>query len=87
VVVYAPDWDLLQGHGIASCELFLRQTLYQLGFGMAGPAAKIVGDAVNAWSWSISLEDTGYSRNKAMPGHQNIPSVPFGKSQIAPLVN
>jgi hypothetical protein len=29
VVAYAPDWDLIQGDGIASCQLYLRQTLFQ----------------------------------------------------------
>ena len=31
IVAFAPDWDLIQGDGIASCELFLRQTIFQSG--------------------------------------------------------
>ncbi len=84
IVAFAPDWDLLQGHGIASCELFLRQTLYQWAFGMEGPVAKVVGEAVSTGSWFIRLEDTGYSRTLALPGRQDIPSVSFNKSMLAP---
>jgi hypothetical protein len=81
IVAFAPDYDLLQGHGIASCDLFLRQTVFQWGIGPEGPAPMVIGEAVSSTTL-INLEDTGFSRNVAMPGHQDIPSVQFGKSDV-----
>jgi hypothetical protein len=79
MTLFAPDWDLFQGHGIANCNLFLRQTLYQNYLG--GP--KTVGEAVvTGGVWWVNLEDTGYSRTLAMPGYLNMPSVTFNQNQL-----
>jgi hypothetical protein len=83
LTAYAPMRDWLQGHGIAGCDLILRQTLYQWAFGPEGPVAKIVGEAVSSQSLH-NWEDLGASRTRALPGHQGILSVPFNKSQLAP---
>jgi hypothetical protein len=84
VVVFAPDWDPLQGNGMASCDMYLRQTLYQFGIAMEGSSNEIIrGEAVSDGSWLISLENTGYSQSKSMPGHQDIPSVSLARTDIS----
>ena len=83
VVAYAPDYDLLQGHGEASCNLVLRQKIFQWGFGETGPVQMTVAEAVSNDPWHISLEDTGYSRHAGMPGLKPLPSVTFATSNFA----
>ena len=84
VVAYAPDWDLIQGNGIAECKLFLRQTIFQLGFGQSGPQAITLGEAQGYDAWRIYLKNTGYSRNAAMPGFKLMPPVTYYQGQIIP---
>lgn len=84
VVAYAPDWDLIQGDGIASCNLFLRQTIFQLGFGPTGPAPIMIAEAKGHDAWHIYLKNTGYSRHLDMPGFKLIPAVTYRQNQIAP---
>ena len=81
LVAFAPDYDLLQGHGMASCDLILRQKIFQWGFGQTGPVQVAVGEALSAETW-VSLEDTGYSRHADMPGFKPLPSVTFDKSNF-----
>ncbi|MEU8608293.1 hypothetical protein AB0C29_09860 [Actinoplanes sp. NPDC048791] len=76
VVGFAPDWDLLQGHGMASCRLHLRHTVFQLGFGQNGPVPVILGEAVSDRTL-LDLEDLGYSRHAGMPGFTPLPEVRF----------
>lgn len=84
VVAYAPDWDLIQGDGIASCQLYLRQTIFQWGFGPTGPVPLIVGDARGNDSWHIYLKNTGYSRHGDMPGFKLLPAVTYRQDQLLP---
>jgi hypothetical protein len=81
IMAFAPDFDVWSGHGIASCDLFLRQTLFQFFISPTGRAPVVFAEAVSSTTL-VNLEDTGYSRNVALPGHQNIPSVQFGKSDV-----
>jgi hypothetical protein len=84
VVVFAPDWDLIQGDGIASCDLFLRQTIFQLGFGQTGPVPQVVAEASGSDPWHIYLKNTGYSRNLAMPGFKLVPAVTYNQNRFIP---
>lgn len=84
VVAYAPNWDLIQGNGIASCTLFLRQTILQYGFGQTGPVPLLVAEAKGNDQWRLYLKNTGYSRHGAMPGFKLIPAVAYGQNQIIP---
>ncbi|WP_442496835.1 hypothetical protein [Methylobacter sp. sgz302048] len=81
IVAFAPDWDLIQGNGIASCNLVLRQTVFQWKFGQSGPVAGIVNQAESNEQW-IYLKNTGYSRHANMPGFKPIPPVGFHESQF-----
>jgi hypothetical protein len=83
MVVFAPDYDLLEGHGIASCELHLRHTLFQMGISPQGPTPVVLGERVRDGSWSIALEDTGYSRRLGMPGFVRLPEVRFPHARHA----
>jgi len=82
VVAFAPDWDLIQGNGIAQCELFLRQTIFQWGFGSAGPVALTIAEAKGYDSWRLYLKNTGYSRHADMPGFKLIPPVTYNQGQV-----
>jgi hypothetical protein len=84
VLAYAPDWDLIQGNGIASCQLFLRQTIFQWGFGPNGPAPIVVAEAQGHDPWRLYLKNTGYSRSAAMPGFKLMPAVSYNASQVIP---
>ncbi|MEV4702653.1 hypothetical protein [Actinoplanes sp. NPDC049316] len=83
IVTFAPDWDLLQGHGMASCVLRLRHTVFQLGFGQQGPVPVVLGEAVSERTLS-DLEDTGYSRHSGMPGWTRLPEVRFQHARRTP---
>jgi hypothetical protein len=83
MVVYSPDYDLLEGHGIASVQLHLRQTLFQFDIGEHGPGRIVLGEGVSDGSWLISLEDTGYSSHQAMPGGISVPKVRFQETNRA----
>ncbi|MCB1354426.1 MAG: hypothetical protein KDK03_16980 [Rhodobacteraceae bacterium] len=82
IVAFAPDWDLLQGNGIASCNLVLRQTLFQWKFGPSGPVAGVVAEAVSQDPWQIYLKNTGFSRRVDLPGFKPIPEVGFHETQF-----
>ncbi len=84
VVAYAPDWDLFQGNGIASCNLFLRQTLFQWAFGPTGPVPRKIAEAQGNDAWHVYLKNTGYSRHLDLPGWKPIPPVNYHQSQLAP---
>jgi hypothetical protein len=84
VEVFAPDWDLGEGHGIASCYLHLRHTLFQLGFGQDGPTPVVLGESISEDSWFISCEDNGYAQHKAMPGLAFLPEVRFPHGRHTP---
>lgn len=84
VVAYAPDWDLIQGNGIASCDLFLRQTIFQWRFGPTGPVAVPIAEAKGYDSWRLYLKNTGFSRHADLPGFKLIPAVTYSQSQVAP---
>lgn len=84
VVAYAPNWDLIQGNGIASCQLVLRQTLFQWKFGPTGPVAGVVGEAVATDPWRLYLKNTGFSRRQDLPGFKPMPPVGFHQSRLAP---
>ena len=84
IVAFAPDWDLIQGNGIASCELFLRQTIFQFGFGSSGPVPVKIAEAQGYDAWRIYLKNTGFSRHLAMPGFKAIPPVIYSQNQLAP---
>lgn len=82
VLAYAPNWDLLQGDGIASCQLFLRQTIFQWGFGPSGSVPVTVAQAAVNDPWRIYLKNTGYSRRAGMPGFKPLPPVRFHRNQF-----
>jgi hypothetical protein len=84
IVAYAPDWDLIQGNGIAECKLFLRQTIFQWRFGPEGSVAVTIAEAQGYDPWYVYLRNTGYSRNVGMPGFKLIPAVTYNQSQVAP---
>jgi hypothetical protein len=84
IVASAPDWDLIQGNGIAECKLFLRQTIFQWRLGPEGPVAVTIAEATVEDPWHAYLKNTGYSRNVAMPGFKLIPAVTYNQSQVAP---
>jgi hypothetical protein len=83
LVGFAPDWDLLQGHGMASCRLHLRHTVFQFGFGQEGPVPVVLGQAVSDRTL-LDLEDLGYSRHADMPGFTLLPEVRFPHAGRAP---
>lgn len=84
ITAYAPNYDWVQKHGIASCNLFLRQTIFQFGFGAAGPVNNIVAETKgNDPDWHFYLQDNGYSRFEPMPGFKLIPTVAFNQNQFA----
>jgi hypothetical protein len=82
VVAYAPDYDILQGNGIAECKLFLRQTIFQFGIGPTGPTPIMIAEAKGDSGWFIHLKNTGYDRHKDLPGFTAIPEVTYGQSQL-----
>ena len=84
VVAFAPDWDLIQGDGIASCNLFLRQTIFQWGFGQNGPVPVMVAEAKGNDGWHVYLKNTGYSRHLDLPGFKLIPAVTYRQDQLTP---
>jgi hypothetical protein len=86
VTAFAPDWDLIQGDGIAECKLFLRQTLFQFGFGPQGPVQKVIAEAKSygAWQPPLFLKNTAYSRHADMPGRTAVPEIIYSKGQVAP---
>jgi hypothetical protein len=84
VVAHAPMWDLLEGHGQANCELFLRHRLFQFGFGPTGPVESVRGEAVESGTWHIRLQDLGASRNLGLPGHKDLPEISFAKGSLTP---
>src|SRR5215213_1221208 len=84
VVAYAPNWDLIQGNGIAECGLFLRQTIFQFGFGPDGPVPLIVADARVNDQWHIRLKNTGYDRHLDMPGFKLLPAVTYNQNNLRP---
>jgi hypothetical protein len=82
MTLFAPGWDLIQGHGIANVNLYLRQTLYQNDLGGQKTVAENI---VPAGVWWLNLEDTDYSQNKILPGsHFNMPTVSLSKDQFNP---
>jgi hypothetical protein len=84
VVAYAPNWDWIQGDGIAECQLYLKQSLFQIGIGPNGPAHVPIAEAQGYDAWRLYLKNTGYSRHADMPGFKAIPEVMYSQSQIAP---
>src|SRR5215213_612691 len=84
IVAYAPNWDLIQGNGIAECSVFLRQTLFRWGFGQTGPVAIVVAEATENDVMRIYLKNTGYSRQLPMPGFQALPSVTYNQNHLPP---
>ena len=82
VVAYSANWDLLEGDGVCDCRLVVRQNVFQWKFGQSGPVAQTVAQGINDSSWFIRLENTGYSKNKAMPGFQPVPALRFHESQF-----
>jgi hypothetical protein len=84
VVAYAPNFDLIQGEGVAECKLFLRQSVFQLTFGPTGPATKMVAEAQGHDAWHILLKNTGFSRHLNMPGFKPLTEVTYSQGQLAP---
>ena len=84
VRVYAPDFDWIQGNGIAECGLFLRQTLFYWKFGMDGPVAHVVGTATANNVIHIYLRNTGFDRVLPMPGFQALPEVTYNQNHLPP---
>ncbi|ALL68566.1 hypothetical protein K788_0000403 [Paraburkholderia caribensis MBA4] len=84
VVAFAPDWDLIQGNGIAQCNLTLRQTIYQNTFGQTGPVRVVVAEAIIQDQWQIYLKNTGSSRHLDAPGSRPLPGVTFNVSNFHP---
>jgi len=84
VVASAPDYDLLQGNGIAECKLFLRQTIFQFGFGQSGPEPRMIAEASGYNGWRIYLKNTGHSERQDLPGYTPIPEVTYAASEVAP---
>ena len=84
VVAYAPNFDLIQGDGIAECGMFLRQTIFQLGFGPNGPAPLVVAEARVNDQWHIRLKNLGYDRHLDMPGFKLLPSVVYNQNNLRP---
>jgi hypothetical protein len=82
IVAYAPDWDVIQGNGIAECKLFLRQTIFYWSFGREGPVAVTIAEAQGYDPWHVYLRNTGYSRNAGMPGFKLIPAVTYNQNQV-----
>lgn len=81
---YAPDWDLIQGNGIAECGVFLRQTIFRFGISEHGPVAIVVAEATANDVIHIRLMNTGSNRRIAMPGFLALPSVTYNQKQIGP---
>jgi hypothetical protein len=84
VVAHAPDYDIIQGNGIAECELYLRQTIYQFGLSPTGPVPVMIAEAKGHDPWRLYLKNTGYSRHADLPGFKLIPAVMYNQSQVAP---
>jgi hypothetical protein len=84
ILAYAPDYDLLQAHGIAECKLFLRQTIFQVGFGQNGPMNREIVESKGYVDWRLYLRDTGFSRHADLPGFKPMPEVMYNANQIAP---
>lgn len=84
VLAYAPNWDLIQGDGVAECKLFLRQSIFQFTFGPNGPATKMVAEAQGHDAWHILLKNTGFSRHLDMPGLKAVPEVTYNQAQVVP---
>jgi hypothetical protein len=82
VDVYSPDHDWIQGNGIASCDLFLRQTVFQWVLGGASikaEAKRTASDLFHTYS-----RNAGYVVHGDMPGFTLIPAVTYSQGQIAP---
>ena len=84
VVASAPEFDLIQGDGIAECRLFLRQTIFQFGFGPTGPVPLVVADARVIDDWHIRLVNLGASRHADLPGFKPLPSVTYNQNNLRP---
>jgi len=84
VVAHAPDFDLIQGDGIAECRLFLRQTIFQFGFGPNGPVPLVVADARVNDEWHIRLKNLGASRHGDLPGFKLLPPVTYNQNNLRP---
>ncbi len=84
ITAYAPNWDVIQGNGIAECNLFLKQTIYQWKLGENGSILTPVAQAESNDPW-IYLKNTGYSRYGSMPGFKPLPAVGFNQGQFAAL--
>jgi len=81
---YAPNWDLIQGNGIAECGVFLRQTIFRWTFGEHGPVATVVAEATANDVIHIRLMNTGANRRIALPGFLALPSVTYNQKQLPP---
>jgi hypothetical protein len=86
VVAFSNSWDPFEGNSYAECKLFLRQTIFQWGFGPTGAAPLIIADArgYNYWPWGISLKSTGNTKHLDCTGYTRIPPVTYNQSQLAP---
>ncbi|AYC30980.1 hypothetical protein D3880_00635 [Pseudomonas cavernae] len=76
LVLHAPDTDWFQITGVASCNLFLKQTIYKWLFGPPGSGPKIVAQQ-SSGRQLLYLEEAGFSRHVEMPGFELIPAVSF----------
>ena len=77
---YAPNWDLIQGNGIAECSLFVKQKLSRFVLG----GALTVAEASASNVVRIRLKNTGYDRLLPMPGFLALPSVTYNQNQLPP---
>jgi hypothetical protein len=84
IVAFAPGWDCVQGDGIASCNLFLRQTIFQQEFSAIGAVTRTIAEAKGNDDWHIYLENLVASRHLDMPGFKLIPAVTYSNNQVAP---
>lgn len=77
---YAPNWDLIQGNGIAECSLFVRQRLFRFALGGAFTVAEASANNVVR----IRLKNTGFDRLLPMPGFLALPSVTYNQNHLPP---
>jgi hypothetical protein len=81
IVATAPNWDLIQGDGIAECRLSLRQSLFRIVLG----GNLLVAEATkNDVLGGIYLKNLGGSGFLLMPGLQEVPPVTYRPSQLPP---
>ncbi len=83
---YASDWGFTHGHGIASCDLVLRQSVFQFGLGQApnGDAAHLFIAEADSTQTLINFEDTGFSRTVGLSGYTFVPPVRSHELQLIP---